>query len=76
MSKQFCSLIKCTCLPRSRRLYMLVGDFFDKQEDIVFEASGVKDITSFASQGNHYIVFGMENSVSDVNVACFITLFI
>ncbi|XP_045125120.1 uncharacterized protein LOC123512684 [Portunus trituberculatus] len=41
-------------------LYMLVGDFFDKQEDIVFEASGVRDITSFASQGNHYIVFGME----------------
>ncbi|KAK8395748.1 hypothetical protein O3P69_005682 [Scylla paramamosain] len=43
-------------------LYMLVGDFFDKQEDVVFEASDVRDITSFASQGNHYIVFGMENS--------------
>ena len=43
---------------------MLVGEFFDPLEDVYFDTPGVKDITSFTSQGKHYIVFGMDNKVS------------
>ncbi|KAG0728251.1 hypothetical protein GWK47_032875 [Chionoecetes opilio] len=43
-------------------LYKLVGDFFDEQENLNMDASGVRDITSFSSSSKRFIVLGMENS--------------
>lgn len=46
------------------RLYRLNGNYFDRQDELVFRTKDVYDVTGFSEWGNYYLVFAMAYSVS------------
>nr|XP_027220215.1 uncharacterized protein LOC113812508 [Penaeus vannamei] len=44
------------------RLYRLNGNYFDRQDELVFRTKDVYDVTGFSEWGNYYLVFAMSYS--------------